>query len=370
MKPTHWNRRTFLSAAGLTAAAAASPRILASTPASEAFACVASTNQIQLFHIRDGNWLPLTDPTSCEAPRSLALHPTRDILYIAHDTQQYRNLPRASISAWSIDHRTGTLLPINRTPLTLSATSPQHISISPDGRTLLVSATGGGAYNLFSLASDGTILPTPHALKQTGCGPHPLQSSAQPHAAIFHPTSPIAYACDFGTDRIDQLDLSTETPTIISRTPLPPGSGPKHIALHPSGHMLVAASRLQPTLHVIAIDEKSHHLGASLQHLSLDAATAGPLCFNPSGDTLYATALTAKQESTLFVFQIDQASLRIHQFASISLSGIDAPQQLISHKGRLYLAGASGIASIDPNRLTSLHVLRRSNITSVTMRAL
>jgi len=378
MKPaTHWNRRTFLSAAGLTAAAAVSPRLLTAESTNQpattnpaSYACVASTNQIQLFHVRDANWLPLTEPISCEAPRSLALHPTHDILYIAHDTQQYLNLPRASISAWSIDHRTGTLLPINRTPLTLSATSPQHISISPDGRTLLVSATGGGAYNLFSLASDGTILPTPHALKQTGCGPHPLQSSAQPHAAIFHPTSPIAYACDFGTDRINQFDLRAETPTIINRTSLPPGNGPQHITLHPSGHMLVAASRLQPTLHVIAIDEKSHHLGASLQQLSLNATTAGPICFNPSGDTLYATALTAKQESTLFVFQIDQASLRIHQFASISLSGIGDPQQLISHQGRLYLAGASGVTSLDPNRLTSEHVLHRSNITSVTMSAL
>jgi 6-phosphogluconolactonase len=378
MKPaTHWNRRTFLSTAGLTAAAAVSPRMLTAeptsqpaTPNSAAYACVASANQIQLFHIRDANWLPLTEPISCEAPRSLALHPTRDILYIAHDTQQYRNLPRASISAWSIDRASGKLHQLQRVPLTLSATSPQHISISPDARTLLVSATGGGAYNLFPLTPDGTILPTPHALKQTGRGPHPLQSSAQPHAAIFHPTSPIAYACDFGTDRIDQFDLRAETPTIINRTSLPPGSGPQHIALHPSGNMLIAASRLQPTLHVFPIDENSHHLGASLQQLSLDATTAGPLCFSTSGDTLYAAASTAKQESTLFAFQIDQPSLRIHQFASISLSGIGAPQQLISHKGKLYLAGASGVTSLDPNRLTSEHVLHRSNITSVTMRAL
>jgi len=367
MKPTHWNRRTFLSAAGLTAAAAASPRILASTPASEAFACVASTNQIQIFHIRDANWLPLTDPTSCEAPRSLALHPTRDILYIAHDTQQYRNLPRASISAWSIDHRTGTLLPINRTPLTLSATSPQHISISPDGRTLLVSATGGGAYNLFSLASDGTILPTPQALKQTGRGPHPLQSSAQPHAAIFHPTSPIAYACDFGTDRIDQLDLSTETPTIISRTPLPPGSGPQYIARHPSGNMLLAASRLQPTLHVFPIDENSHHLGASLQQLSLNDTTAGPICFNPSGDTLYATASTRTQ-TAIFAIHVDSASRTLRQTATSRLHHIGVPQQLLFHGNDLYFAGTNGIASLDPASLTLQYVLAQRGITNFTMR--
>jgi 6-phosphogluconolactonase len=374
---THWNRRTFLSAAGLTAAAAVSPRILIadsniqpSTANPASYACLASGNEIQLFHVRDANWLPLTEPTSCEAPRSLALHPTRDILYIAHDTPQYLNLPRASISAWSIDPRAGTLLPISRTPLTLSATSPQHISISPDGNALLVSATGGGAYNIFSLASDGTILPGPHALKQTGRGPHPLQTSAQPHASVFHPTRPVAYACDFGADRINQFDLRPETPTIIDRTSLPPGSGPQHIALHPSGNMLIAASRLQPTLHVIAIDEKSHHLGASLQHLSLDATTVGPLCFDPSGDTLYATASTANRESILFAFQIDQGSRRIHQFARSRFRDIGIPQQLIFHQRRIYLAATNGVARLDNDTLISQHVLPRRAVTSIVMRAL
>ncbi len=368
---THWNRRAFLSTAGLTVAAAASPRFLTaeSTPASAtSVACIASANQIQLFHVRGDDWLPLTEATACEAPRSLALHPVHDIVYVAHDTPQYLGLPRASISAWSINHHTGTLLPMSHVPLTLSATHPRHISISPDGRTLLVTATGGGAYNIFSLASDGSILPTAHTLKQTGRGPHPLQSSAQPRTSVFHPTSSIAYACDFGSDRIDQLDLSAEAPSITSRTPLTPGSGPQHIALHPSGTMLITASQLQPTLHLVAIDKNYHHVDTSLQHLSLDFASAGPLCFSPSGDTLYATATTASQASSLFAFQVDHASHRLHQLASSQLPAVGKPQQLLSRGGKLYVAGASGIASFHPNELDHQQVLRKRGITSITMR--
>jgi 6-phosphogluconolactonase len=275
MKPTTpWNRRTFLSTAGLTAAAASiAPRLLiaesANGTAPASIACVATANHIQLFHVCGDNWLPLSEPATCEAPRSPILHPALDILYVAHDTGQYLNLPRASISAWSIDRHAGTLHPIMRAPLTLSATRPQHIAISPDGRTLLVSATGGGAYNIFSLAPDGSILPGPQALKQTGCGPHPLQSSPQPYASVFHPTQPIAYACDFGADRIDQLDLSTEKPIIIHRTQLTPGSGPQHIAFNSGGHQLIATSSLQPTLHIIPIDKNSNRLSPSAQAVNI-----------------------------------------------------------------------------------------------------
>jgi 6-phosphogluconolactonase len=284
MSHTHWNRRTFLATAGLTTAAAITPRLLAE-PTRAAVACIATANHIQLFQGRGDSVRPIGDPTLCEAPRSPILHPTRAIVYVAHDTSEYLGLPRASISAYSIDRKAGTLTPISRVPLALSATHPQHLAISPDGRTLLVAATGGGVYNIFTLAPNGSVLPAPRVLKQTGCGPHPLQSSAQPSCSVFHPTQPIAYACDFGADRVDQLDLSAATPTILSRTQLTPGSGPALIALDPAAHRLIVTSSLQPTQHVISIDRNSHRLSPFARRVSIDATTCSshfPCGPNPS----------------------------------------------------------------------------------------
>ena len=272
-RPRQWNRRNFLATAGLTAAAAVSPRLVAEATSDTAcLACISTGNHIQLFHMRGEIRRPLGKPVACEAPRSPILHPTHDILYVVHDTSDYLSLPRASISAWSIDRSSGELRQLARVPLTLSATHPQHLAISPDGRTLLVSATGGGAYNIFSLAADGSILPSPHALKQTGHGPHPLQFSAQPSSAVFHPTQPIAYACDFGADRVDQLDLSTAVPAIVARTPLTSGSGPRHIAFdYSAGHRLLVTSSLEATKHIIAIDRNSGRLSPSARLISISA---------------------------------------------------------------------------------------------------
>lgn len=385
-----WNRRTFLSNAGLTAAAAAAPRLLHAesilppvTWNSPFLACVSSSTcgsapQIDVYRVQDGDWRPLNKPIACEAPRSIAIHPAHNVVYVAHDTQEYLGLPRASVSAFALDRFSGALLPVSRVALTLSATRPQHISVSPDGRTLLVSASGGGSYNFFPLATDGSIVPESHALKQTGCGPHRLQTSAHPRASIFQKSSPSAFACDFGSDRIDQLDFTGGVPVIASRASLDPGSGPSHLALHPSGCALVVANHLRPALQVFAVYHDSSYLGSTLQQLPLDALSAGPLCFRPSGDELYATAFTRSRETVLFAFQMDRASFHLRQIAMKQMPAVGRPQQLIIHGSELFLVSNSGVTSLRLDRKNQKspfgsafqQVLRKSNIISIALRTL
>jgi 6-phosphogluconolactonase (cycloisomerase 2 family) len=362
---THWNRRTFLATSGLAAAATITPRLLAAEftkPAS--IACVAHGNHIQLFHARATTWLPLTEPTACHAPRCLALHPTRDVLYIAHDAEQYRNLPRAYISGFSIDRGAGSLQLVGEFPLTLSATRPQHLSISPDGSALLVSATGGGAYNIFALAPDGSIDPDPQAMKQTGRGPHTLQASAQPRASVFDRTRPIAYACDFGADRIDWIDFSAEHAAINVRTPLAPGTGPQHVALHPYRNLLVVASALQPTLHLVDLERGD----VPTQETLPVRTSAGPLCFNESGDTLYATAITPSHNLMIVTYKLGAMDSQL-QLMAVKETHMGEARQIFSHHGSIFLACTAGIARIDTDTLTVHDVLRRRDVTGIALLA-
>jgi 6-phosphogluconolactonase len=391
---TTWSRRTFLSNAGLAAAAATSSRSIiakqteASTTAKAKpfLACIASSlsgnpslQQIETYKVQGGSWRPLNQAFSCEPVGAFAIHPEGKIIYVAHDTSEYLGLPRASVSALAIDGVSRSLLPLSRKALTLSATHPKHITVSPDGRTLLVSASGGGSYNVFPLASDGSILHEQHALKLTGCGPYALQSSAQPRATTFSSNN-TAYACDFGSDRIDHLSFTNSVPRIASRIALPPGSAPKHLAIHPSAKVLTVVHHLQPALSLITIDPDSEQLGTTRQQVPLNVVSAGPIAFTPLGETLYVAGTAKSGETILLTFQVDHASFKLQQTALQSVAGIHEPDQLFIHEQKLFLTGKNGIASLQLGQFnssskTNFHaefqpVLHKKNLTSVAIQTL
>jgi 6-phosphogluconolactonase len=355
-----WNRRTFLSTAGLTAAAAISCRPLVSEPLPSSakakptplLACVGSlashssaTHRIETYRVEAGNWLRLCEPTPCEAPHALVMHPTRPVLYVAHSTERYLDLPRGSVSAFTVAP-SGALVLLSREPLALSATYPEHLAISPDGRTLLVSATDGGSYNLLSLAEDGAIVPGLHALKQTGCGPHALQSAAHPHASIFHPSGFTAYASDLGTDRINQITFLQGVPSVANRISLPPGSGPGYLALHESSKFLVVSCQLIPALVVVTFDEKSGRPGSTLQQISLDATAAGPLSFTPTGESLYVATRTHSGETAISAFHVAHRPFRLRAIATIQIPSMSLPKQLLVCESELLLIGEGGVISV------------------------
>jgi 6-phosphogluconolactonase len=312
-----WSRRTFLSTAGLAGAATASPRALVAEPhrATTPFLAFVgfcapncpATHRIEQYRVDAGNWVRLRE-TSCEAPRALVMHPNLPVLYVAHCTGQHRSLPRSSVSAFTVDTRSGALVPLSCEPLALSATYPEHLAISPDGSALLISASGGGAYNIHPLAVDGAILSGLHALKQTGSGPHCFQTTAHPHAAIFHPSRLTAYASDLGSDRINHIAFSDAVPTIASRVSFTPGSGPGHIALHPSGKLLVVSNQLRPALTAVALDEETGAFSSTPQHFGLDSEVAGPLSFDPTGNYLYITTSVHSAETSITAFRMEHGA--------------------------------------------------------------
>jgi 6-phosphogluconolactonase len=360
-----WSRRTFLSTAGLAGVAAVSPRSLVaggySASAAPFLACVGfspivSTNmqRIEIYRVDAGTWIRLGDAVPCEAPCALVMHPSKPVLYIAHRTEQYLGLPRGSVSAFLVNADSGALMLLNRAPLSLSATHPEHLAISPDGRTLLVSASGGGSYNSFSIADEGRINLGVHALKQTGFGPHPLQATSHPHTVLFHPSGLAAYASDLGCDRINHIAFAEGVPNMVSRAAIRSGSGPGHMVLHPSGSFLVVRSTLRPELTVVALAPDTLRLRSSVQDLASEVDTAGPLAFDISGDFLYLASNLNSGETVVSGLRMESGSLRLRAIAEIRVAALGRPERLLIYKHELLLVGAGGIASLPLDQSSGL----------------
>jgi 6-phosphogluconolactonase (cycloisomerase 2 family) len=349
-----WTRRTFLANASLASAAMVSSfsshAAVTDTEKSLArplLACIASnsarhalSHQIEAFVIHGREKHLLATLRSAEPFGAVALHPSRDVVYAAYDTAEYLGLPGASIAAFAIEETSRSFVQLSRRALTLSATHPRHVSISPDGETVLVSASGGGAYNSFGVDTDGNLLGQPHVLKLTGCGPHPFQHSAQPIFSAFHRSGRYAYASDFGSDRIHHLAFVDGAPCIESRASLLPGSGPCHLAIHPSEHFIAVVSNLRPLVTIIEINPQSGRLGKASQRLFLDAATLSRGYFRGSGREFCVSGRTESGEAAIFILEADQPSLRLRQ----TVTEEDYPG-LLRATDDLALRGAIGVTT-------------------------
>jgi 6-phosphogluconolactonase (cycloisomerase 2 family) len=349
------DRREFLAAAGTSGVAAilrlgnGSAMRGARTRAYVGFASPASLtgDSIGTFQIESGTWRECRGSMSHRDLSALALHPTLPVLYAAHAQAQHANLPRGSISLYHVDPVSGALAYSSTIPLALSATMPTHLAVAPDGQTLLASAAGGGSYNFFAVASDGTLLAHPHALKQTGNGPGPRQVASVPSAAVFDPAGRMAYATDLGTDRINHFVIEAGIPTLASRTLLAPGSGPANVILHPSGDFLMVSTELRPSLAIVPIAKSSGSLASPVQQISLDASYAGPVAVGAAGNHVYVALQRSPSDTWVLAYA---CSDRLRLMGQRQVARLGKPSQLVCFEDQLILAGKGGIAAlpIDP----------------------
>ncbi len=297
-------RRTFVQRVGYASAAGSLTTLVPWLPAiaqpantqSPRFAYVGSSGSAQgihVFAIRGDRWLPI-QTISAATPSALALHPTQAFLYATHAIDSYRGLPKGAVEAYAIDPHTGHLTSLNQQPLSLSATMPSHLAVSPDGRHLAVAIYGGGAYNLLPIHDDGSLQQVSAILKETGSGPHEPQNASHPHTVAFDATGHL-FGTDLGTDRLNIFTVAENKLTRSSQIPQPPGSGPANIAFHPSANLLFVANELDASISVLRYNPLTGEIGEPQHRTSTlppdfyGQKSATTLLLHPSGKFLYTT---------------------------------------------------------------------------------
>lgn len=392
MNPT-WNRRTFLTALGLSTAATtlpASARLretsrAAPTPSvpGPALAFVSTVNFMQggisgitTFRIHDGRWTEIAPWHQTYHPGLLAPHPTLPVLYTpsgplwAKTGDARRGIalalaidPSDSISVEAcLSRQRHWINEINRQPLALTTTQPSSIAVSPDARFLLIADRHAGTYNILPLAPDGALLPLEHALKLTGSS----QSSPHPHSVLFHPRGHLAYATDQGTDRLHVICFDTGHPRIVSTLAFALGSAPTDLALHPSNRFLLVSTG-RGGLCVLPIDHATGDLSSEIHPYSLaDDHASGPILLHIAGDRLYIVTSplhperrSQSQRAILHTLRFSRSG-RLSPLARTSLPGIQRGVQLAFAGSDLVLVGDGGIVTVplDPDtRLPGAPVL-------------
>ncbi len=234
---------------------------------------------------------------------------------------------KAKVTAFLVEHASGGLTRLNSIPT--GGDGPAHVSVSPDGRTVLLANYGGGSVTSFHVQADGSLSEAVSHFQYTGAGPnHERQDKPHTHSAVTSPDGRFVLVNDLGLDRIFLYKLDPATSVM---TPCEPpfwsakaGSGPRHLAWDKKGRFVYSANELQSTVDVLEWHENPVSLRAVQTVSSLPPAFSpgkafvGEIITSADGRNVYAGNRVA--DDTVAVFDIRRGNGTLTQ-AQLAPSG-------------------------------------------------
>ncbi|MBW8482836.1 lactonase family protein [Actinomadura parmotrematis] len=272
---------------------------------------------------------------AAEAPKPsyLALHPGGRVLYTVEELADGR------ITAYRVEDGGGlTGLGTRAVPA-----EPCHLSVSPDGAHLLVACYGPGVLGLQRLDADGGFDGEPALWQGAGTGPVAgRQEGPHAHQTLWTPGG-IVLSTDLGADRIHAFRVRGGALVPVGENPLPAGYGPRHLALHPSGHVF-AMMELAPRLLVLRPRDSHAELDIVGEYVRAEGSGAA-VALGAGGAHLYASTRGADVVGT---YRVTSGGAALEHLGDVP-SGGAGPRDLEVDGDRLYVANEQGgtVAAFD-----------------------
>jgi 6-phosphogluconolactonase len=230
-------------------------------------------------------------------PSFLALHTNGRFLYAVNEVDKYKDTASGAVTSFAIAADTGEL---SRLDEELSeGAAPCYVSVDRTGRVVLVANYNGGSVALLPIQTDGSLAPASSVVKHVGSGPvADRQGGPHAHCIVADPSNGFVLATDLGADRVFvyRLDLQRNSLQRVEGADavMRPGSGPRHIAFHPTLPLVYIACELDSTVAMLRFDSARGALSPIETRSTLPAGWTGTnypadIHIAPSGRTLYVS---------------------------------------------------------------------------------
>ena len=255
--------------------------------------------------------LSLVQTVAAENPSWVVVDPFQNYLYSTNELGTVNGKPGGRVSAYRINPDNGTLTFIN-SQLTMG-TYPAYCSVHPSGRYLLGTNYGTGNFPIYRINSNGGIGTMTDNYQDTGSGPNrDRQEGPHAHEIITDPTGQHVFGADLGTDRVDSWTLNLTTGKLTPNQPLnyiqvAGGSGPRHLAFHPSSKWVYVISEMASSITAFNYD-RSTGLAIWTQTVSTlppgftGTSACSEITVHPSGKFVYGAN---RGSNTIVGFAID-----------------------------------------------------------------
>jgi len=228
-------------------------------------------------------------------PSYLARSADKKFLFAVNEVDDFKAGEKVGgVSSFSIG-ADGNLTLINQ--VSSLGADPCHISVTSTGQ-LMVANYSGGNVATYLVGADGKLAEG-NVTQHTGMGPHPNQTAPHAHFIVENPKKAgMIYVADLGIDKIMIYKLDPATAKLTANTPpsaaLPPGSGPRHIAFHPTKDLVYVNDELSSSVTVFTLDPATGGL-TELQTIksnpagSTEESNTAEVQITPDGNTLYVS---------------------------------------------------------------------------------
>lgn len=232
-----------------------------------------------------------------KSPSFLEIHPSKRFLYAVNRSSVIDGKEWGTTSAFLIDSFTGMLTLINEQ--SSYGRGPCHISFDKAGKFAFVSNYNDGSLVVYAVNDNGSVSDSLQLIRHYGKGANPQrQESPHVHSAMISPDDRFLYVADLGIDRVMIYKLDSGSgllkPADIPFTEVEPGSGPRHLEIHPDGKTAFLAEELSSTTSVFKRDTAHGSLTeiqriASIPDGFIEQNTNADIHTDPDGKFLYVS---------------------------------------------------------------------------------
>ena len=291
-----------------------------------------------------------------ENPSFLAASPDGRFVFAVNELWRFKNERTGAVSAFRVDSSTGTLSSINQQPSV--GINPCFIVVDAAGRHALVANYTDGTLSVLPIDNDGRLSPASMVRGATGSGPvRDRQEGPHAHHAVFDPSGRFALWTNLGGDwvSVDRYDapsghLEPATPPGVQITA---GSGPRHLAWHPSGRALYLLNELTSTVTQLAFDSAS---GALTVGKTIDTRAAGTTATNAAAEIAVSSDgkfvyTSNRGDDAIVTFSVAPNTLELTRTAQVPSGGQTPRHFAIDPSGRWLIAANQGSSSLNVFRI-------------------
>ena len=257
-----------------------------------------------------------------------------------------------AVSSFTIDHSSGKLAPLNS--MSVKSAGPCYIAIDKSGHSAVTANYSGGSITVLPIGGDGRLGEATTFIQNKGSGPNrDQQTGPHPHWVGFIPASKLALIADLGIDEVAIYNLDAKKGKLTVGNPafmtIPPGSGPRHGAMHPSGKFFYLINELSSNLMEFYYEAEMKRFTLIQTLSTLPEAfkgenTGAEIAVHPSGKFVYASN---RGHDSIAVFSVNDMKRGTLALVEHVPTGGKTPRQFeIDPSGHWLLAGNQGSDSI------------------------
>jgi 6-phosphogluconolactonase len=255
-------------------------------------------------------------------PSYLCVSPDGKHVYAASE-----NETGGSVLSYAFESVTGQLSFLNSQ--SSHGTCTCYIAEDHSSRWIFVANYCSGSLAAFPVNSDGSVAPASQIIQQFGKGPDTArQESSHVHSTIFSPNEKFLLAANLGTDQEHEYKFNASeniplTEPYDSSVFLKPGTGPRHIAFHPTKSDVYILGELSGTVdayHFDSLSGKFSHFQRIRTTAESFSGVPGSADIHIRADGKFLYASNRGTSNTLAVFEIRKDG-RLEMKQTISVNG-------------------------------------------------